>query len=57
MKTIKNYTLTGIQTSLVSNVERFHGAFEATRFQGISRIKDIFHEIERYSHPCFPGFF
>ena len=33
MKKIKNQTVTGYHTSLISRIERFQGAFEATRFQ------------------------
>ena len=33
MKKIKNTVVTGYHTSLISRVERFQGAFEATRFQ------------------------
>jgi Fic family protein len=33
MKTIENHALTGSQAGLISKVERFQGAFEATKFQ------------------------
>ena len=41
MKTIENYVLTGIQVSLISKIERFQGAFIATRFQRSALIDQL----------------
>lgn len=41
MKTIKNHILTGTQTSFISKVERFQGAFEATKFQRPTLIENL----------------
>ena len=38
MKTIKNYRPSGPQTSLITKIERFQGAFEATKFQRSASI-------------------
>ena len=41
MKTIINHALTGIQGSLIAKVERFQGAFEATKFQRPALIESL----------------
>ena len=41
MKTIKNYTLRGIQVSFVSNVERFQGVFKATQFHRPTLVENL----------------
>ena len=41
MKKIKNLTITGYHTSLISRIERFHGAFEATGLQRPALIESL----------------
>jgi hypothetical protein len=41
MEKIKNHVLTGNQTSLISKIERFQGAFEATKFQRPALVENL----------------
>lgn len=41
MKTIKNHILTGEQINQIMKIERFHGAFEATKFQSSATIESL----------------
>ena len=41
MKKIKNLAITGYHTSLISRIERFHGAFEATGLQRPALVESL----------------
>ncbi len=41
MEKIKNHAVTGSQTSFISKIERFQGAFEATKFQRPALVESL----------------
>lgn len=41
MKSVKNHIITGEQLDLVTKIERFQGAYSATRFQRPALVKDL----------------